>query len=60
MPAMIRVRPIEPGDGPWVVRQLEGAFGGVIVARKCVATDDGRHVGLLLHDDGDHLALAPS
>ena len=59
---MIRVRPIERGDGPWVVRRLEEAFGGVAVARKgvlidasvlpgFVATDDnGRPVGLLTYD----------
>ena len=33
---MIRVRPIEGGDLPWVVRRLEDAFGDVNVARKGV------------------------
>jgi hypothetical protein len=59
---MIRVRPIERGDRPWVVRRLEEAFGGVTVARKgvlidasvlpgFVATDgSGRPVGLLTYD----------
>jgi GNAT superfamily N-acetyltransferase len=55
---MIRVRPLERGDRPWVVGRLEDAFGDVNVARKgvlidasilpgFVATDDGRPVGLL-------------
>jgi GNAT superfamily N-acetyltransferase len=59
---MIRVRPIERGNRPWVVRRLEVAFGGVTVARKgvlidasvlpsFVATDrSGRPVGLLTYD----------
>jgi ribosomal protein S18 acetylase RimI-like enzyme len=59
---MIRVRPIERGDRPWLIRRLEEAFGGVTVARKgvlidasvlpgFVATDGcGRLVGLLTHD----------
>ncbi len=58
---MIRVRPVQPGDRPWVVRRLEDAFGGVTVARKgilidtstlpgFVATDSGRPVGLLTYD----------
>jgi hypothetical protein len=58
---MISVRPLEPGDQPWVVRQLENAFAGVIVARKgvlidasvlpgFVASDGGRLVGLLTYD----------
>jgi ribosomal protein S18 acetylase RimI-like enzyme len=59
--AMIRVRSIEGVDRPWVALRLEGAFGGVEVARKgvsidasvlpgFVATDGGRPVGLLTHD----------
>jgi ribosomal protein S18 acetylase RimI-like enzyme len=58
---MIRVRPIERVDRPWVALRLEDAFGGVDVARKgvpidasvlpgFVATDGGRPVGLLTHD----------
>ncbi len=58
---MIRVRPIERGDRPWVVLRLEDAFGDVTVARKgvlidasvlpgFVATDGGRPVGLLTYD----------
>jgi len=58
---MIRVRSIERGDRPWVVRRLEDAFGDVTVARKgvlidasvlpgFVATDGGRPVGLLTYD----------
>jgi GNAT superfamily N-acetyltransferase len=58
---MIRVRPIEPGDQPWVVHRLENAFAGVTVARKgvlidasvlpgFVTSDDGRLVGLLTYD----------
>jgi GNAT superfamily N-acetyltransferase len=58
---MIRVRPIERGDQPWVVRRLEDAFGDVTVARKgvlidasvlpgFVATDGGQPVGLLTYD----------
>ena len=59
---MIRVRPIERGNRPWVVLRLEVAFGGVTVARKgvlidasvlpsFVATDrSGRPVGLLTYD----------
>jgi ribosomal protein S18 acetylase RimI-like enzyme len=58
---MIRVRPIESADRPWVVRRLGDAFGGVGVARKgvlvdasvlpgFVATDGGRPVGLLTYD----------
>ena len=58
---MIRVRPIESADRPWVVRRLGDAFGGVGVARKgvlvdasvlpgFVATDGGRAVGLLTYD----------
>jgi len=58
---MIRVRPIEPGDRPWVVRRLKEAFGGVTVARKgvlvdasvlpgFVATDGGWPIGLLTYD----------
>jgi ribosomal protein S18 acetylase RimI-like enzyme len=57
---MISVRPIEPGDQPWVVRRLENAFAGATVARKgvlidasilpgFVATDGGRLVGLLTY-----------
>ena len=57
---MIRVRPIERSDRPWVIRRLEDAFGGVTVARKgvlidasvlpgFVATDGGQHVGLLTY-----------
>ena len=57
---MISVRPIEPGDQPWVVRRLENAFAGITVARKgvlidasilpgFVATDGGRLVGLLTY-----------
>jgi GNAT superfamily N-acetyltransferase len=57
---MISVRPIEPGDQPWVVRRLENAFAGTTVARKgvlidasilpgFVATDGGRLVGLLTY-----------
>lgn len=57
---MIRVRPTEHGDRPWVVRRLEEAFGDVTVARKgvladasvlpgFVATDGGRPVGLLTY-----------
>jgi len=58
---MIRVRSVERDDRPWVVRQLEEAFGSVSVARKgvlidasilpgFVATDDGgRRVGLLTY-----------
>ena len=57
---MIRVRPIEPADRPWVIRRLEDAFGDSTVARKgvpidaatlpgFVATDNGRPVGLLVH-----------
>ena len=59
---MIRVRPIECDDRPWVVRLLEEAFANVTVARKgglidasvlpgFVATDDGRLVGLLTYDE---------
>jgi GNAT superfamily N-acetyltransferase len=58
---MIRVRPIERGDRPWVIRRLEDAFGDATVARKgvlidasvlpgFVATDGGRPVGLLTYD----------
>ena len=58
---MIRVRPIERDDRPWVVRQLEEAFADVTVARKgvlidasvlpgFVATDGGRRVGLITYD----------
>ena len=59
---MIRVRSIERGDRPWVIRRLEEAFGGVTMARKgvlvdasvlpaFVATDGcGRLVGLLTYD----------
>jgi ribosomal protein S18 acetylase RimI-like enzyme len=59
---MIRVRPIERGDRPWVVRRLEEAFGEVTVARKGVLIDasvlpgfvpidgSGRPVGLLTYD----------
>jgi ribosomal protein S18 acetylase RimI-like enzyme len=58
---VISVRPIERGDRPWVAGLLEGAFGGVTVARKgalidafvlpgFVATDGGRPVGLLTYD----------
>ena len=58
---MISVRPIEPGDQPWMVRQLENAFAGVTVARKgalidasvlpgFVASDGGQLVGLLTYD----------
>lgn len=61
MRAMIHVRPIEPGDRSWLVRQLEDAFTNVTVARKgalidasllpgFVATDGGRLVGLLTYD----------
>jgi hypothetical protein len=56
---MIRVRPIEHNDRPWVARRLEDAFGEVNVVRKgslidasvllgFVATEGGRSVGLLL------------
>jgi GNAT superfamily N-acetyltransferase len=59
--AMIRVRSIEGVDRPWVALRLEGAFGGVEVARKgvsidasvlpgFVATDGERPVGLLTYD----------
>ncbi len=58
---MIRVRPLERDDRPWVVGWLEDAFGDVTVARKgvlidasvlpgFVATDGGRPVGLLTYD----------
>jgi ribosomal protein S18 acetylase RimI-like enzyme len=58
---MIRVRSIEHGARPWVVRRVEGAFGGVTVARKgvlidasvlpgFVVTDGGRLVGLLTYN----------
>lgn len=58
---MIRVRSIERGDRPWVVRRLEDAFGDVTVARKgilidasvlpgFVATNGGRPVGLLTYE----------
>jgi ribosomal protein S18 acetylase RimI-like enzyme len=58
---VIRVRPIERGDRPWVAGLLVGAFGGVTVARRgalidasvlpgFVATDGGRPVGLLTYD----------
>jgi hypothetical protein len=58
---MIRVRPMEHGDRPWVVRRLEEAFGDVTVARKGALIDaavlsgcgyeDGRQpVGLLTYD----------
>jgi ribosomal protein S18 acetylase RimI-like enzyme len=58
---VISVGPIERGDRPWVAGLLEGAFGGVTVARKgalidafvlpgFVATDGGRPVGLLTYD----------
>jgi ribosomal protein S18 acetylase RimI-like enzyme len=58
---MIRVRPIERDDRPWVVRRLEETFANVTVARKgglidasvlpgFVATDGGRLVGLLTYD----------
>jgi ribosomal protein S18 acetylase RimI-like enzyme len=58
---LISCRPVERGDRAWVVRQLEGAFGSVTVARKgelidasalpgFVATDGGRPVGLLTYD----------
>ena len=58
---MIRVRPIERGDRPWVVNRLRDAFGDVNVARKgglidasvlpgFVATEDGQLVGLLTYD----------
>jgi ribosomal protein S18 acetylase RimI-like enzyme len=57
---MISIRPIEPGDQPWVVRRLENAFAGITVARKrvlidasilpgFVASDGGRLVGLLTY-----------
>jgi ribosomal protein S18 acetylase RimI-like enzyme len=69
---MIRVRPIEYDDRPWVVRRLEDAFGDVTVARKSVLTDasvlpgfivsdSGRPVGLLtyeiVHDDCEVVAI---
>ena len=58
---VISVRPIQRGDRPWVASLLEGAFGGVSVARKgalidasvlpgFVATDGGRPVGFLTYD----------
>ena len=58
---MSSVRSIEPGDQPWVIRQLENAFAGATVARKgvlidasilpgFVATDGRRLVGLLTYD----------
>jgi ribosomal protein S18 acetylase RimI-like enzyme len=58
---VISVRPIQRGDRPWVASLLEGAFGGVTVARKgalvdasvlpgFVATDGGRPVGFLTYD----------
>jgi ribosomal protein S18 acetylase RimI-like enzyme len=61
---MVRVRPIQSADGPWVVGRLVDAFGGVVVARKgvlidasalpgFVATDGKRPVGLLTHDVAD-------
>lgn len=64
MRGMIRVRPIERGDRPWVVSRLEDAFGDVNVVRKgalidasvlpgFVAVDDGRPVGLLAYDATD-------
>ena len=57
---MIRVRPLESGDRPWVVRRLEEAFGDATVARKgalidasllpgFVATDGAQPVGLLTY-----------
>ena len=59
--ALIRVRPMERGDRPWVVRWLEDVFGDTTVARKgvsidasvlpgFVATEGGRPVGFLAHD----------
>jgi ribosomal protein S18 acetylase RimI-like enzyme len=61
---MVRVRPIDSADRPWVARRLGDAFGGVEVARKgvlidasvlpgSVATYEGRLVGLLTHDVAD-------
>ena len=57
---MIRVRPMQDGDRPWVLGRLQNAFGDATVARKgasidasvlpgFVATEDGRPVGLLTY-----------
>jgi ribosomal protein S18 acetylase RimI-like enzyme len=58
---MIRVRPMELADRPWVNRLLEDAFADATVARKgvlidasdlpgFVATEGGRPVGFLTYD----------
>jgi ribosomal protein S18 acetylase RimI-like enzyme len=58
---MIRVRPVECGDRPWILQRLKDAFGDATVARKgtsidasvlpsFVATEDGRPVGLLTYE----------
>ena len=58
---MIRVRPMQDDDRPWVIRRLENAFGDATVARKgasidasvlpgFVATEGGRPVGFLTYE----------
>jgi ribosomal protein S18 acetylase RimI-like enzyme len=58
---MIRIRPMELADRPWVNRLLEDAFADATVARKgvlidasvlpgFVATEGGRPVGFLTYD----------
>jgi ribosomal protein S18 acetylase RimI-like enzyme len=58
---MIRVRPIQDDDRPWVLGRLQDAFGDATVARKgasidasvlpgFVATEDGRPLGLLTYE----------
>ena len=49
---MIRVRSIERGDRPWVIHRLEGAFGGVSVARKGVLIDASVLPGFVATDGG--------
>jgi GNAT superfamily N-acetyltransferase len=68
---MIRVRPMELADRPWVNRLLEDAFADATVARKgvlmdasvlpgFVATEGGRPVGFLTYDaaHGDREVVA--
>jgi ribosomal protein S18 acetylase RimI-like enzyme len=58
---MIRVRPMQDDDRPWVLGRLQNAFGDATVARKgasidasvlpgFVATEDGWPVGLLTYE----------
>jgi hypothetical protein len=58
---MIRVRPMQDDDSPWVIRRLKNAFGDATFARKgasidasvlpgFVAAEGGRPVGFLTYE----------